>query len=92
MCGVIAIICAQPADNFVAAEIHEALYLLQHRGQGNVDLHLLQISTEKWLDACGIATCGVGGKVFSCKGNGLAAKVFRDGARIPDLPGYMVGI
>lgn len=33
MCGIIAIICSRPADNLVAAEIHEALYLLQHRGR-----------------------------------------------------------
>ena len=46
--------------------------------------------TDVWVDACGIATCGSGGKIFQCKGNGLAAKVFRDGARIPDLRGYMV--
>lgn len=44
MCGIIAIICAQPANNLVAAEIHEALYLLQHRGQGNVSAYLLELS------------------------------------------------
>ena len=91
MCGIIAIICAQPADNLVAAEIHEALYLLQHRGQGNVNAHSFENIPETRPDACGIATCASGGKIFQCKGNGLAAKVFRDGARIPDLRGYMVG-
>ena len=40
MCGIIAIICEQPTDNLVAAEIHEALYLLQHRGQGKINVHL----------------------------------------------------
>lgn len=46
--------------------------------------------TNQCLDACGIATCASGGKVYQCKGNGLASKVFRDdGARISDLPGYM---
>jgi len=73
MCGILAVLQAQARDNSVAAELHEALYLLQHRGQ----------------DACGIATCASGGKIYQCKGNGLAAKVFRDGARIADLPGYM---
>ncbi|KAK3057087.1 amidophosphoribosyltransferase [Extremus antarcticus] len=56
-----------------APEIHQALYYLQHRGQ----------------DACGIATCSGGGKISQCKGNGLASKVFHDGRRVPDLPGYM---
>lgn len=39
MCGIVAIICEQPTDNLVAAEIHEALYLLQHRGQGKINVH-----------------------------------------------------
>lgn len=56
-----------------APELHQALYYLQHRGQ----------------DACGIATCSKGGKIYQCKGNGLAAKVFHDGKRVADLPGYM---
>lgn len=73
MCGIIAVIHAKAAETSVAAEIHEALYLLQHRGQ----------------DACGISTCHSHGKIFQCKGNGLASKVFRDGARVTDLPGYM---
>lgn len=30
-----------------------------------------------------------GGRVYQCKGNGMAAKVFADGKRIADLPGYM---
>jgi amidophosphoribosyltransferase len=56
-----------------APELHQALFYLQHRGQ----------------DACGIATCSKGGKIYQCKGNGLASKVFQDGKRVPDLPGYM---
>jgi amidophosphoribosyltransferase len=56
-----------------APEIHQALYYLQHRGQ----------------DACGIATCSRGGKIYQCKGNGLASKVFHEGKRVSDLPGYM---
>ncbi len=74
MCGIIGIIHAHPHETSAANELHEALYLLQHRGQ----------------DACGIATCGPRGKMYQCKGNGLASKVFRDdGGRIADLPGWM---
>lgn len=61
------------SDQEAAPELHQALYYLQHRGQ----------------DACGIATCSRGGKIFQCKGNGLASKVFNDGQRVGDLPGYM---
>jgi len=59
--------------NFSSLDIHDALYLLQHRGQ----------------DACGIATCGEKGRIYQCKGNGMASKVFEDGDRVPDLPGFM---
>ncbi|KAK5131725.1 hypothetical protein LTR08_000614 [Meristemomyces frigidus] len=61
------------SEQEAAPELHQALYYLQHRGQ----------------DACGIATCSRGGKIFQCKGNGLASKVFHDGQRVGDLPGYM---
>ncbi|EHK41333.1 hypothetical protein TRIATDRAFT_295257 [Trichoderma atroviride IMI 206040] len=39
-------------------------------------------------DAAGIAVCQ-GGRVYQCKGNGMAAKVFDEGKRTVDLPGFM---
>ena len=73
MCGIVAVIHADTTSDSAGADLHDALYLLQHRGQ----------------DACGIATCGSGGRIYQCKGNGLASKVFNDGERITDLPGFM---
>lgn len=72
MCGIVAILKAS-LDDSAAAELHQALYYLQHRGQ----------------DACGISTCAQGGRMYQCKGNGLASRVFQEGARIADLPGFM---
>lgn len=75
MCGIVGIILAdaESSEADAAVELHESLYYLQHRGQ----------------DACGIATCATGGRIFQCKGNGMASKVFADGKRVADLPGYM---
>jgi amidophosphoribosyltransferase len=72
MCGIVAVILANQASA-AGVEIHNALYLLQHRGQ----------------DACGIATCAPGGRIYQNKGIGLASQVFEQGARIADLPGCM---
>lgn len=47
--------------------------VLQHRGQ----------------DACGIAVCAKGGRIFQVKGNGMAQAVFKSGERLNSLPGYM---
>lgn len=73
MCGIIAVIHGDPASTSAAVEIHNALYLLQHRGQ----------------DACGIVSCESKGRIYQCKGNGMASKVFHDGSRVADLPGFM---
>lgn len=73
MCGITAVIHADPKSQSAAVEIHDALYLLQHRGQ----------------DAAGIVSCSTGGRFHQCKGNGMASKVFQDGARVSDLPGFM---
>ncbi|KAF2005326.1 amidophosphoribosyltransferas-like protein [Amniculicola lignicola CBS 123094] len=73
MCGIIGVIHADPKSQSAAVEIHDALYLLQHRGQ----------------DAAGIVSCSSGGRFHQCKGNGMASKVFHDGARVTELPGFM---
>ncbi|KAF8250543.1 Amidophosphoribosyltransferase [Wilcoxina mikolae CBS 423.85] len=53
--------------------INNGLPILQHRGQ----------------DACGIATCAQGGKIYTRKGNGLCAEVIRTQQHLADLPGNM---
>ena len=76
MCGILGLILGHVDDPSAtveaATELHEALYYLQHRGQ----------------DACGIATCAAGGRIYQCKGNGLASRVFQDGKRVRDLLGF----
>jgi amidophosphoribosyltransferase len=66
MCGILGLILGHIGDDpqfpcKAAATLHESLYYLQHRGQ----------------DACGIATCAAGGRIYQCKGNGMAGKVSR---------------
>jgi amidophosphoribosyltransferase len=62
MCGILALIlgdnASDPYTTKAPVDLHDALYYLQHRGQ----------------DACGIAACGPGGRIYQCKGNGMAAK------------------
>lgn len=54
-------------------DINNGLPILQHRGQ----------------DACGIATCAQGGKIYTRKGNGLCSEVIRTQQHLMDLPGNM---
>ncbi|TLD23290.1 hypothetical protein PspLS_07467 [Pyricularia sp. CBS 133598] len=54
-----------------------------------VDLHeSLYFLQHRGQDAAGIAVCQ-GGRVYQCKGNGMAAKVFDEGRKTADLPGFM---
>ncbi|KAF7311488.1 hypothetical protein MKEN_01051100 [Mycena kentingensis (nom. inval.)] len=55
-----------------APEICEGLSLLQHRGQ----------------DACGIVTCGLKGRLYQCKANGMVRDIF-DSNSISKLVGGM---
>ncbi|ORY60572.1 amidophosphoribosyltransferase, partial [Pseudomassariella vexata] len=74
MCGIIALILGHIGDDVPAAvDLHNALYFLQHRGQ----------------DACGIATCAAGGRIYQCKGNGRAEDVFQNGKSVEHLLGSM---
>ncbi|KAI8894469.1 phosphoribosyltransferase-like protein [Globomyces pollinis-pini] len=60
MCGIAGCFLADSASNSTAAELYEALGLLQHRGQ----------------DAAGIVTCGARGRLYQSKGNGMVRDVF----------------
>ncbi|KAI1501241.1 amidophosphoribosyltransferase [Biscogniauxia marginata] len=54
-----------------------------------IELHeSLYFLQHRGQDAAGITVCQ-GGRVYQCKGNGMAAKVFAEGRRIQHLPGYM---
>ncbi|KAG8691989.1 amidophosphoribosyltransferase [Ceratobasidium sp. 395] len=59
-------------NGHAATEICEGLSLLQHRGQ----------------DACGIVTCGRGGRFYQCKANGMVRDVF-DAKSVDTLLGGM---
>lgn len=56
----------------VATELFEGAMFLQHRGQ----------------DAAGIVTCGSRGRLYQCKGNGMARDVFTQ-SRMANLVGNM---
>lgn len=56
----------------VAPELCDGCIFLQHRGQ----------------DAAGIATCGNRGRIYQCKGNGMARDVFTE-KRVAGLAGSM---
>ncbi|GKT50008.1 amidophosphoribosyltransferase [Colletotrichum spaethianum] len=82
MCGIIGI-CLGHWDRMYNESFSDEYVLTCHRGQ----------------DACGIATSSGGrssanrsrkhGRIFSCKDAGMASKVFNDGRRVIDLPGWM---
>ncbi|SCU98703.1 LAMI_0F15940g1_1 [Lachancea mirantina] len=59
-------------SNGVAPELFDGCLFLQHRGQ----------------DAAGIATCGQRGRLYQCKGNGMARDVFTQ-HRMAGLVGSM---
>lgn len=59
-------------SSIVAPELCDGCIFLQHRGQ----------------DAAGIATCGSRGRIYQCKGNGMARDVFTE-KRISGLAGSM---
>ncbi|TVY52611.1 Amidophosphoribosyltransferase, partial [Lachnellula cervina] len=82
LCGILALLSGNVNCSGAAVDLHGALYALQHRGQllGNYNT----LATVKI-----IATSYKSGRIYSCKGKGLASKVFRHGAIIPVLPGFM---
>ncbi|TID28466.1 hypothetical protein CANINC_002461 [Pichia inconspicua] len=65
-------IISSDANVNVASELFDGSLYLQHRGQ----------------DAAGISTCGKGGRLYQCKGNGMARDVFTQ-ERMQKLVGNM---
>jgi amidophosphoribosyltransferase len=65
-------IISSDASTNVASELFDGSLYLQHRGQ----------------DAAGIVTCGRGGRLYQCKGNGMARDVFTE-ERMCKLVGNM---
>ncbi|CAN6631050.1 hypothetical protein TRVA0_013S00342 [Trichomonascus vanleenenianus] len=59
-------------NEMASAELLEGVHYLQHRGQ----------------DAAGIVTCGPRGRLYQCKGNGMARDVFTQ-SRMAGLVGNM---
>jgi amidophosphoribosyltransferase len=59
-------------NGLASAELLEGVHFLQHRGQ----------------DAAGIVTCGPRGRLYQCKGNGMARDVFSPN-RVRGLVGNM---
>ncbi|CDO91962.1 unnamed protein product [Kluyveromyces dobzhanskii CBS 2104] len=65
-------ICLADQTATVASELFDGCLFLQHRGQ----------------DAAGISTCGQRGRLYQCKGNGMARDVFTQ-QRMAGLVGSM---
>lgn len=63
------------ASVHAASEISEGLSLLQHRGQ----------------DACGVVTCGRGGRFLQCKANGMVRDVLDEKAIARLIGGMGIG-
>ncbi len=65
-------LCLADPNGNAAPELFDGAMFLQHRGQ----------------DAAGIVTCGVHGRLYQCKGNGMAKDVFTE-SRLKGLVGNM---
>lgn len=72
MCGILGVVYSIEKQRNVAPELFEGAMFLQHRGQ----------------DAAGIVTCGLKGRFYQCKGNGMARDVFTQ-QRMNNLIGNM---
>lgn len=98
MCGILGLILGhwedQPGQNIAAYDIHEALYYLQHRGQDAAGIATCSTRGRMYVDQSHPDKVQEMGQLtkdcsYQCKGNGMAAQVFKDGQRIMDLPGFM---